>query len=104
MTTPLPPQLPATSTITGSTFNLIWVMGNRQKLSGFVLLVLAGTRECRSSHGVTAVPCSLLSGLKICIINCAGNHTAQSVEKKYIIIHPGTQEWPKPTEHIVFKI
>lgn len=83
MTTPLSPQVPATSTITGSTFNLIWVMGNRHQLSSFVLLVLAGTREHRPSYVVTAVPCSFLSGLKICIIKCAGNHTAQSVEKKY---------------------
>lgn len=84
MTTPLSPHLPATSTVTGSTFNLIWVMGNRHELSSFFFhLVLPGTREHRPSHAVTAVPCSLLSGLKICIINCTGNHTAQSVEKKY---------------------
>lgn len=83
MTTPLSPQLPTISTITVSSFNLIWVMGNRDKLSSFVLLVLPGTREDRPSHAVTAVPCSLLSGLKIRIINCSGNHTAQSMEKKY---------------------
>lgn len=92
MTTPLSPWLPATSTITGSTFNLLWVTSNRHKFSSFVLLVLPGTRERRSSYVLTAVPCSLLSRLKICIINYAGNHTAQTVKKNTPITHSNTKE------------
>lgn len=106
MTTLLSPWLPATSTVTGYTFNILWVTSNRHKFSGFVLLVLLGTREHRSSYVLTAVPCSLLSGLKICIINYAGNHTAWSVKKKKPppIIHPDTKEQLKNTEHRVLTI
>lgn len=76
MRTHLSSWFPATSTITGSTFNLLQVTSNRHKFSSFVLLVLPGTREHKSSFVLTAVPCSLLPALTICIINYAGNHIA----------------------------
>lgn len=76
-------------------------MSNRHGFSSFVLLLLPGTQEHRSSYVLRVVPCSLLSGLKICIIHYTGNHTAHQWKKKYAngSSRYKSKEWLKNIEY-----